>query len=67
MACLQRSRILVDIVTAEDPAEAWKDLALDRQRAVVETLATVTLLRGRPGRAPFDPRSLRIEPLQGMG
>ncbi|WP_149184612.1 recombinase family protein [Streptomyces sp. TRM49041] len=67
MAHPQRARILVDIVTAEDPAKAWKDLTLDRQRAVVETLATVTLLPGRPGRAPFDPRSVRIEPLQGMG
>ncbi|MFJ6392788.1 recombinase family protein [Streptomyces sp. NPDC091972] len=67
MAGLQRSRILVDIVTAEDPVKAWKDLMLDRQRAVVETLATVTLLPGRPGRAPFDPRSVRIEPLPGMG
>jgi hypothetical protein len=66
MAHPQRTRILVDIVTAEDPAKAWKDLTLDR-RAVVGTLATVTLLPGRPGRAPFDPRSVRIEPLQGMG
>ncbi|MFE3329251.1 hypothetical protein [Streptomyces sp. NPDC059176] len=54
-------------MTAEDPTKAWKDLTLDRQRAVVETLATVTPLPGRPGRAPFDPRSVRIEPLQGMG
>ncbi|MFJ3673340.1 AAA family ATPase [Streptomyces sp. NPDC090106] len=67
MAHPRRARILVDIVTAEDPARAWKDLTLDRQRAVVETLATVTLLPGRPGRTPFDPRSVRIEPLQGMG
>ncbi|MBT2380924.1 hypothetical protein AMK21_07910 [Streptomyces sp. CB00316] len=67
MAHPQRSRILVDIVTAEDPIKAWKDLTLDRQRAVVVTLATVTLLPGRPGRAPFDPRSVRIEPLPGMG
>lgn len=48
MAHPQRARILVDIVTAEDPAKAWKELTLDRQRAVVETLATVTLLPGRP-------------------
>ncbi|MFF4119202.1 hypothetical protein ACFY0P_37960 [Streptomyces sp. NPDC001714] len=41
MACLQRARILVDIVTAEDCAKAWEDLMLDRQPAVVETLATV--------------------------
>ncbi|MEU9456898.1 recombinase family protein [Streptomyces sp. NPDC048277] len=66
MAHPQRARILVDIVTAEDPADACKDLTLDRQRAVIGTMATVTLLPGRPGRAPFDPRSVRIEPLKGM-
>ncbi|MFC4506253.1 MULTISPECIES: hypothetical protein [Streptomyces] len=56
MAHLQRARVLLDIVTAEDPAKAWKDLMLDRQRAVVATLATVTLVPGRPSRAQFDPR-----------
>jgi hypothetical protein len=64
MAHPQRVGILVDIVTAEDPAKAWKDLTLDRRRAVGETLATVTLLTGRPGRAPFDLRSVRIEPTE---
>lgn len=63
----QRARVLVDLVTAEDPRQAWEDLSLDRQRAVVETLARVTILPGRPGRRPFDPATVRIEPLQGMG
>jgi DNA invertase Pin-like site-specific DNA recombinase len=63
----QRARILVDLVTAEDPRQGWEDLTLDRRRAVVETLATVTILPGRPGRAPFDPATVRIEPAQGMG
>lgn len=62
----QRARTLVNIVTAEDPAKAWEDLPLDRRRAVVETLATVTILPGRPGRAPFDPRTVQIVPKRGM-
>jgi len=67
MAHPQRARVLVDLVTAEDPERAWENLALDRQRAVVETLATVTILSGLPGRRPFDPATVRIEPQQGMG
>lgn len=67
MAHPQRARVLVDLVTAEDPEQAWEALALDRQRAVVETLATVTILPGLPGRRPFDPATVRVEPQQGMG
>lgn len=66
MAHPQRARVLVDLVTAEDPGRAWEDLTLDRQRAVVETLASVTILPGRPGRRPFDPATVRIDPQQGM-
>ncbi|KND40102.1 recombinase family protein [Streptomyces stelliscabiei] len=62
----QRARTLVDIVTAEDPNKAWEDLPLDRRRAVVETLITVTILPGQPGRAPFDPRTVQIVPKRGM-
>lgn len=67
MAHPQRARVLVDLVTAEDPEKAWEDLTLDRQRAVVETLAEVTILPGMPGRRPFDPATVRIVPLEGMG
>jgi DNA invertase Pin-like site-specific DNA recombinase len=67
MAHPQRARILVDLVTAEDPERAWQELTLDRQRAVVETLAAVTILPGSPGRRPFDPATVRVEPLRGMG
>lgn len=62
----QRARTLVDIVTAEDPEKAWNGLSLDRRRAVVETLSTVTILPGRSGRAPFDPSTIRIVPKRGM-
>lgn len=62
----RRSRVLVDLVTAEDPARVWAGMTLDRQRAVVTELVTVTLLRGRVGRVPFDPATVRIVPREGM-
>jgi site-specific DNA recombinase len=63
----QRSRVLVDLVLAENPAEVWESMPLDRQRAVVSLLFKITILRGRSGNVPFDPDSVRIEPAEGMG
>lgn len=62
----QRSRILVDLVLAEDPADAWERTPLDRRRAVVSTLVEVTVLPGRAGRAPFSPDTVRLVPAPGM-
>jgi DNA invertase Pin-like site-specific DNA recombinase len=62
----QRSRVLVDLVLAEDPAAVWQEMPLDRQRAVVSMLFRVTILKGRPGNVPFDPETVRIEPAAGM-
>lgn len=61
-----RARILVDLVLAEDPAEVWRSLPLDRRRAVISLLFKVTILPGRPGNVPFDPASVRVEPAEGM-
>lgn len=61
----QRARVLVDLVLAEDPAQVWEGLELDRRRAVVETLAEVTILPGLPGRRSFDPETVKIEPRHG--
>lgn len=66
MAHPQRARVLVDLVLAEDPAEAWNAMELDRQRAVVSMLFKVTILKGRAGNRPFDPDTVRIEPAEGM-
>jgi DNA invertase Pin-like site-specific DNA recombinase len=62
MAHPRRALILADVITAEDPAAAWRGLTLDRKRAALEVLATVTILRGKSGRRPFDPETVRIEP-----
>ncbi len=56
----QRSAI-ASIAGADDPAAGWLALDVIQRAAVVETLCTVTLLKGKPGRAPFDPESVRIE------
>jgi site-specific DNA recombinase len=53
------------LLGANDIAAIWAELALARQRAVVDTLVTVTILPGKRGRKPggiyFDPDSIRID------
>lgn len=57
---------LAGIADAEDVDAAWKAASLGRRRAVIDVLATVTLLPGQRGRLPggayFDPDSVVIEP-----
>ena len=57
---------LAGIADADDVEAAWDGASLGRQRAVIEALATVTLLPGSRGRQPggmyFDPASVVIEP-----
>jgi hypothetical protein len=51
--------VFADLVAAEDVGQAWDDTPLDRQRAVVASLLTVTLLKStQRGRAAFDPTSI---------
>lgn len=60
---------LAGVVGAEDIRAAWEDLTLDRRRAIVDTLMTITLLPARKGRPPgwrpgqpyFDPATVAIE------
>ncbi|MCB0914357.1 MAG: recombinase family protein [Actinobacteria bacterium] len=49
------------VLTAPDPVQAFTDASLDQQRAVIDTLMTVTLHRGVRGRKAFDPDSVVIE------
>ena len=52
-----------------DPAEVWETLDLERRRAVIDTLMTVHIHKGRKGRPPgwkpgepyFDPSSIEVE------
>lgn len=43
---------LAAVVGAPDPRAAWKDLELDRKRALLRALVTVTVRPARPGRMP---------------
>ncbi|MBZ3918167.1 recombinase family protein [Streptomyces acidiscabies] len=60
---------LVDLVGAPDVRKAWKALPLDRQRTVLRSLVTVTLLPPRQGRMPnggyFDYDAIRFDWLRG--
>lgn len=58
----------LDGVTGPAAADVWPSLDLSRRRAIVDTLMTVTVHRGRRGRPPgwrpgdsyFDPRGVEI-------
>ncbi len=54
-----RTSQLVQLASAADPVAAWRGLDLAARRAVIDALATVTLLPGRFGK--FDPGTVRIE------
>lgn len=57
---------LVGIADAANPGAAYRAATMDRQRAVIDDLAVVTVFRASGGRRPdgtyFDPDSVRIEP-----
>lgn len=55
LADLGRESVLAPIVMAEDPASIWEGLTLERKRAVVGALMTVTLYPSGSGARRFDP------------
>lgn len=61
MAHAHRAPVLADLVKADDAAAAWEGLMLDRKRAVVDLLMSVTILPAGPGRRVFDPATVHIE------
>jgi site-specific DNA recombinase len=64
-----RSSVLAGLVGQDDPAGVWAALDIDRRRAVIDRLMTVTLLPSRkgrragwqPGQSYFDPASVRVD------
>jgi site-specific DNA recombinase len=60
MAHSMRTEILADLVKARRPTEVWDLLEIDRKRAVVDALMTVTLLSPGRGARSLDPETLRI-------
>lgn len=61
--------VFADVGDASDPAQAWLDAPLDRRRAILDALMTVTVNKspsGRPagwraGDSYFRPETIRIE------
>jgi site-specific DNA recombinase len=70
LAAASRGSVLAGVVDAPDPARVWQGLDLSRRRAIIDTLATVTILPARKGRRPgwqpgqtyFDAGTVKIEP-----
>lgn len=64
IAAATSSSPLAGLAGEPDVAAMWPGLSLDRKRAVVDMLVTVTILPGKRGRKPngayFDPESVRI-------
>lgn len=58
---LERGDVLADLVGSADVTATWDVLTLDRRRAVIDVLMTVTLLAPLRGRQAFDPDTVRIE------
>jgi site-specific DNA recombinase len=73
LAAMSRGSVLAGVADAPDPAKVWQGLDLSRRRAIVDVLATVTILPSRKGRRPgwqpgesyFDPRTVDITPKRG--
>jgi site-specific DNA recombinase len=61
MVHVDRAPLLVDLVTAHDVRKAWESIGLDRQRAVIDLLYTVTLMPGIRGKKMFPLESVRME------
>ncbi len=61
MADAGRVSVLGDLVTADDVQAVWDDLDLDRRRAVIDALMTVTLLSPGRGARTFRPETVHIE------
>lgn len=67
-AAMYSGTALAGVADADDPGAAWLDAPLDRKRAVLDALATVTLLRGAagrpagwaPGQSYFRPELVKI-------
>lgn len=56
--------VLTGVADAADPAAAFEMADVDRQRAIIAVVATITLMRSKPGRRAgggyFDPATVEI-------
>jgi site-specific DNA recombinase len=61
MVHVDRAPILADLVTAHDVRKVWESIGLDRRRAVIDLLYTVTLMPRPAGNAAPPLDSVRME------
>ncbi|MBW3646819.1 MAG: recombinase family protein [Actinobacteria bacterium] len=62
LASASQTNVLADIAGRDDVEERWNALTLDRKRAIIDLLMTVTILPVGKGRAlTFDPDGIRVE------
>jgi site-specific DNA recombinase len=54
----------MDEFTGPKTAEAWKRATIDRKRAVIEAIMTITILPSGAGRS-FDPDQVKVEWIEG--
>jgi DNA invertase Pin-like site-specific DNA recombinase len=60
-------RYFGDVIDADDPRAAFKKLPLDRKRALIESMVTVTIMPiGHGGNKVFDPLMVEILPRNGF-
>jgi DNA invertase Pin-like site-specific DNA recombinase len=60
-------RYFGDVIDAEDPRAAFNELPMDRQRALIEAMVTVTIMPiGHGGSKVFDPLMVEILPRNGF-
>lgn len=61
IAAAARTSQMAALGAAPDPVAAFRELGLNLQRQVIDSLVSVTLLAAKPGRVTFDPDTVRIE------
>ncbi len=61
LASSARGSTFAGIVNASSPVKAWQTAGIDRQRAIVRELLTVTVLASGKRGVAFDPDLIRIE------
>jgi site-specific DNA recombinase len=60
MEHIDRAPVLAELITADDVRAVWETIGLDRQRAVINILCDVTLLRRPPGRFETPVETIKI-------
>jgi len=64
LSAAQGISVLAPFAAAESALQVWKGLDLARKRAVIQALATITILPAGRGARTFDPATVEVVPVQ---